>query len=82
MGRIHLGRQNLDELQTRKMKGLKRSRDREELDEVEATNGDLSSIDGLDEADEADEIDVDGLDADLDGGLKLSEAQLKRARLH
>lgn len=27
MGRIHLGRQDLDELQTRKMKGLKRSRD-------------------------------------------------------
>lgn len=27
MGRIHLGRQDLKELQTRKMKGLKRSRD-------------------------------------------------------
>ncbi|EKD17519.1 uncharacterized protein L3040_006635 [Drepanopeziza brunnea f. sp. 'multigermtubi'] len=27
MGRIHLGKQNLKELQTRKMKGLKRSRD-------------------------------------------------------
>ena len=27
IGRIHLGRQDLDELQTRKMKGLKRSRD-------------------------------------------------------
>ena len=27
MGRIHLGRQDLNELQTRKMKGLKRSRD-------------------------------------------------------
>ena len=27
MGRIHLGRQDLDELQTRKMKAFKRSRD-------------------------------------------------------
>ena len=27
MGRIHLGRQDLSGLQTRKMKGLKRSRD-------------------------------------------------------
>lgn len=27
LGRIHLGRQDLSELQTRKMKGLKRSRD-------------------------------------------------------
>ncbi|KAI0152137.1 Brix-domain-containing protein [Hypoxylon sp. NC0597] len=30
IGRIHLGRQDLSELQTRKMKGLKRSRDLEE----------------------------------------------------
>lgn len=27
VGRIHLGRQDLNQLQTRKMKGLKRSRD-------------------------------------------------------
>ena len=27
IGRIHLGRQDLNELQTRKMKGLKRDRD-------------------------------------------------------
>lgn len=27
IGRIHLGKQDLDDLQTRKMKGLKRSRD-------------------------------------------------------
>ena len=31
VGRIHLGKQNLDKLQTRKMKGLKRNRD-EEMD--------------------------------------------------
>lgn len=34
MGKIHLGRQNLNELQTRKMKGLKRSRDVEEEGDV------------------------------------------------
>lgn len=32
IGRIHLGRQDLKELQTRKMKGLKRSRDVEDAD--------------------------------------------------
>ncbi|KAJ9652910.1 rRNA-binding ribosome biosynthesis protein rpf2 [Neophaeococcomyces mojaviensis] len=35
LGRIHLGRQNLDELQTRKMKGLKRGRDEVEGQNVE-----------------------------------------------
>ena len=30
MGRIHLGRQDLTELQTRKMKGLKRNKDLED----------------------------------------------------
>ena len=35
IGRIHLGRQDLTELQTRKMKGLKRSKDLE----VETDNG-------------------------------------------
>ena len=34
MGKIHLGRQNLSELQTRKMKGLKRARDMDEEEEV------------------------------------------------
>ena len=34
MGKIHLGRQNLNELQIRKMKGLKRSRDVEEEGDV------------------------------------------------
>lgn len=38
MGRIHLGKQDLGTLQTRKMKGLKRSRD-EVLDEADDTNG-------------------------------------------
>lgn len=43
MGRIHLGKQDLKELQTRKMKGLKRSRDVPELDdEDEMSNGSIS----------------------------------------
>lgn len=38
LGRIHLGRQDLSELQTRKMKGLKRSRDVEDaVDGAEET---------------------------------------------
>lgn len=36
VGRIHLGKQNLGELQTRKMKGLKRGRDTEGEEEAEA----------------------------------------------
>ena len=69
IGRIHLGRQNLDDLQTRKMKGLKRSRDMENDDplsdvEVDTTpdrahngaNDDtISLIDDF-----SDEVDEDG----------------------
>ncbi|MCJ1421771.1 rRNA-binding ribosome biosynthesis protein rpf2 [Xylographa parallela] len=61
MGRIHLGIQDLDELQTRKMKGLKRSRDtlaeddREEGDEdinlVSRSNGTSEDEVGSDEID-------------------------------
>ena len=35
VGRIYLGRQDLNELQTRKMKGLKRGRDTDVEDETE-----------------------------------------------
>lgn len=45
IGRIHLGRQDLSELQTRKMKGLKRARDAEEQ-EQEAEDEDVISEDG------------------------------------
>lgn len=41
VGRIHLGKQNLGELQTRKMKGLKRGRDTDG-EEEEAEADDLS----------------------------------------
>ena len=40
MGRIHLGKQDLKELQTRKMKGLERSRDvQDSEDEDDLLNG-------------------------------------------
>ena len=34
IGRIHLGKQDLSEMQTRKMKGLKRGRDTDAEDDV------------------------------------------------
>lgn len=58
MGRIHLGRQDLDELQTRKMKGLKRSRaEQEEGEGVGEThnNDDGDDDDGADDDAEDDD---------------------------
>ena len=54
MGRIHLGRQDLDELQTRKMKGLKRSRDVVEEDKQDQVdeNSDLAFINDGDDGGE------------------------------
>lgn len=40
IGRIHLGKQDLSGLQTRKMKGLKRSRDDDVAGDDEADNAD------------------------------------------
>ncbi len=48
MGRVHLGRQDLDKLQTRKMKGLKRARD---LVDEEVEDEELEFIDDNDEED-------------------------------
>ncbi|KAL3417586.1 Ribosome biogenesis protein RPF2 [Phlyctema vagabunda] len=45
MGRIHLGKQDLKELQTRKMKGLKRSRDVADEDEDAEMEDDVISED-------------------------------------
>ena len=55
MGRIHLGRQDLNELQTRKMKGLKRGRDEDpDVGYLDQGMGDVVSVDDEDtEADEA-----------------------------
>ena len=56
MGRIHLGRQDLDELQTRKMKGLKRSRDVATDNEEDEAVLDLDVIsDGDDGSEDEDE---------------------------
>jgi hypothetical protein len=83
MGRIHLGRQDLDELQTRKMKGLKRSRD-----VVEDANGDTrdqeeeeEGDDGTDEDDDMEGvefIDENGESEDDDNG---EGVDVKRPRL-
>ena len=53
VGRIHLGRQDLLEMQTRKMKGLKRGRDAFGGDQDEEPSG--LDVDMTDEADSADE---------------------------
>lgn len=45
IGRIHLGRQDLSELQTRKMKSLKRGRDTENEGEGGAEDDDIISED-------------------------------------
>ena len=64
LGRIHLGRQDLNELQTRKMKGLKRGRDE---DDVVQTN-----VNGVHEEEE----DIVTQSEDEDGGIELDEADL------
>ncbi len=57
MGRIHLGRQDLGDLQTRKMKGLKRGRD---------VDGDLNG----DEDGDEDDLTIVNESVDSDGGTK------------
>lgn len=64
LGRVHLGRQDLNELQTRKMKGLKRGRDKD--DDVEM-NGN-----GVHE----DSDDVISQSDDEDGGIDLDEEDI------
>jgi len=61
IGRVHLGKQDLSTLQTRKMKGLKRSRD--DLD-VEEDMGDVNGEEDIVSQDEDMEnggVDVDGV---------------------
>ena len=73
MGRIHLGRQDFSDLQTRKMKGLKRGRDEErngggDGDELpDANEGEISGSDGDDGDKGDDEVDMDEM-LDLVGG--------------
>ena len=60
VGRIHQGRQDLSELQTRKMKGLKRGR----------------SVDVEDNEESEDVISVDGGDVDSEGGVEVKRSKL------
>lgn len=64
IGRIHLGRQDLSELQTRKMKGLKRGRDLEEEAEGEQDMRDVISDGGED------------VDVQVDGGVELKRIKM------
>lgn len=58
IGRIHVGKQDLDQMQTRKMKGLKRRRD-EDGDDETMIDGDSEDEISFDEDEEEDEEDVD-----------------------
>ena len=67
IGRVHLGRQDLSQLQTRKMKGLKRGLGVEEDEDMDVENGGM----------EIDEVSKDEvIDQDSDG-----EDMVKRQRL-
>ncbi|SLM40706.1 Brix domain [Lasallia pustulata] len=71
IGRIHLGRQDLGDLQTRKMKGLKRGRDADVEDEEDPEADDLTMV--SDEEDDEEEV--------LDDGDSDDEADPKRQKL-
>ncbi|MCJ1257437.1 rRNA-binding ribosome biosynthesis protein rpf2 [Lignoscripta atroalba] len=58
IGRVHLGRQDLSDLQTRKMKGLKRGRDTDIEEEDESEVGDLDFVSAGDEEEMDDESDA------------------------
>lgn len=68
IGRIHLGRQDLGELQTRKMKGLKRGRDTDVEDEEDPEADELTMV--SDEEDEDEEEVRDDDDSEDDAGPK------------
>lgn len=60
VGRIHLGKQDLNDMQTRKMKGLKRSRDD---DDDDTQGGPVVSDD-------------EGEDFDADGGVEIKKIRV------
>ena len=88
IGRIHLGRQDLSDLQTRKMKGLKRERtaqeEEEEADgknEEESTN-DLLDGDAFTSSNEDENMFEEDDESDDVGGVGIDEAgDAKRQRL-
>jgi len=67
IGRVHLGKQDLSTLQTRKMKGLKRSRD-DVGDEVDMPNG----VEGEEDIVSQDEEVAGGMEVDPQSDLEAS----------
>ena len=63
IGRVHLGRQDLSQLQTRKMKGLKRTHDDLEDEEVE-TNGNGEIEEDVVSQDEDEDMEDGGMELD------------------
>lgn len=60
IGRIHLGRQDLGELQSRKMKGLKRGRDGEVVVDGGVEEDVVSEDEGFEDEDVDDDDDEEG----------------------
>lgn len=69
LGRVHLGRQNLDELQTRKMKGLKRARDEDDED-IQMNGNGVHMEEDVDVISQSEDEDDGGIDFDEDGLLE------------
>jgi Sec-independent protein translocase protein TatA len=78
MGRIHVGRQDLDELQTRKMKGLKRSRDA--ADDDQADDESMSEVEDKDHEDEK-VIFISRSEDSEDDSIRSGGAEAKRPRV-
>jgi Brix domain len=87
IGRIHLGKQDLANLQTRKMKGLKRRAGVDEDEEVEGDDDedDEPSQYGSDASDEISFIDEDAPSdedmMDVDGGVAVEQGRSKKPRI-
>ena len=92
IGRIHLGRQDLSELQTRKMKGLKRSRDdmstrvevkngKDAADEDDASEGDDATDEddamAMADSEEENEPFIDDHDDEEAGGVEIKKPRLQ-----
>ena len=83
IGRIHLGRQDLGELQTRKMKGLKRPRDDFDRDvessdveeNLDSGNESLDDNQMRELIDESDEIE-DGVSRDIGSGTRVKRKRV------
>ena len=68
VGRIHLGRQDLSDLQTRKMKGLKRGRDADVDGDIDLDAGGSDDISLID--------DDEGADDGIAGGVEVKRQRI------